>query len=446
MKKNTLNKKRISVVGLGKLGLPLAACFASKGFKTISIDINKKVIESLNFGVSPVIEPKLQEFIEKYRNNFKFTDDISLAVRETDFTIILVATPSDPDGNFSNKYVESALKSLSETLKKNRKKYHLFVISSTVMPDSINKRLIPIIEKYSGRKLNVGFGVGHVPDFVALGKVIKDFLNPDLVVIGESDKFAGDQIQSVYSKLYENNPAVTRMSLVSAEIAKVTLNAYITTKISFANVLSNICEKIKGADVDLITKAIGADRRISPYYFKGGLAFGGTCFPRDTKSFIKFSKNRGIDAGLIREVEKINRIQNNHLSELVIKNLKPGRSKIGILGLAFKPDTPVIVESPAIKLINSLLRKKIKIIAYDPLAEKNARAIYKEKIEYARFSEECLSKSDIWVIALPSDEFKKLDYKKYAKNSTIIVDCWRILNPRNFPAGVKYIKWGYYNG
>lgn len=442
--KTSTNKNKISLVGLGKLGLPLAASFASRGFRVIGIDINKKVVESLKVGISPIREPGLQDFVTKFRNNFSATTDMSQAIKETDFTIILVATPSDPDGNFSNKYVEEALKSLSLSLKKSHKKYHLFVISSTVMPGSIEKVLIPIIEKYSSRKLNKGFGVGHVPDFVALGNCIRDFLNPDLAVIGESDKFAGDIIADFYGRLFENKPVVTRMSLVSAEIAKVTLNAYITTKISFTNNLSNICERIPGADADLITKAIGADKRISPYYFKGGLAFGGTCFPRDTKSFIKFSKNWGAAAGLIREVEKINKFQDRRLLNLVLENM-PKSKKISILGLAFKPKTPVIVESPAIKLITSLLKRGIKIVAYDSLAAENTREVFRGKIEYASSPGECLKKSDLWVVTLPSEEFRDLNYKKFAKNSTVIIDCWRILNPAKLPKSIKLIRWGYYN-
>jgi len=447
MKKILLNKKKISVVGLGKLGLPLAACFAARGFKTIGIDINEKVVESLNQGISPIVEPKLQEFITKFRKNFRTTKNIQEAITETDVTVILVATPSDPNGNFSNKYVESALKSLSENLKKSGKRYHLFVISSTVMPGSIGKRLIPIIEKHSGRKLNVGFGVGYVPDFVALGNVIRDFLNPDLVVIGESDRFAGDQIAFVYGKLCENKPAVTRLSLISAEIAKVALNAYITTKMSFVNALANICEKIPGADVDLITKAIGADRRISPYYFKGGLSFGGTCFPRDTKSFIRFAEDWGANTGLIKEVEKINELQDAHLAEIVLKSLSSIKEKkISILGLSFKPNTSVITESPAIKLIYKLLERGVKIAVYDLLAMDNTKNIFGDKIQYAKSIKSCLSYSSCWVITTPDEKFKNIDNSFVTNRPTIIIDCWRILNSQKFSKNVKYIKWGYHQG
>ncbi len=271
-----VNNKKISVVGLGKLGLPLAACFASRGFKTIGIDIQKNVVESINRGLSPIVEPGLAQLIAKYRHNLRATLDYQAAIAETDITFILVATPSDNQGNFSNSYVEAALKSLAKSLKESRKKYHLFVISSTVMPGSCEKRLIPIIEKNSGRKVNVGFGVCYIPEFVALGNTIDNFLNPDLLIIGESDKFAGGQTVAVYQRFCKNKPQVARMSIINGEIAKVSLNNYITLKISFANALGNLCERIPGADSDVISRAIGGDNRIAPYYLKAGGGFGGT--------------------------------------------------------------------------------------------------------------------------------------------------------------------------
>ena len=268
--------KKISVVGLGKLGLCFAAAAASRGIKTLGVDINDAVVESINNGISPIIEPGLQEFISKHHRNLVASKDHEKAIRETDITFIVVATPSNPNGNFSNKFVESALKSLSTALLKSGKDNHLFVISSTVMPTSSEKRLIPLIEKYSKRKINKGFGVCYVPDFVALGTVIRDFLNPDMVVIGQSSKLYGDIIEKFYKMYCHNKPEIVRMSIISAEIAKVSLNAYITAKISFANMLGNLCEKIPGANADDVSRALGCDKRISPLYMKAGLAYGGT--------------------------------------------------------------------------------------------------------------------------------------------------------------------------
>lgn len=433
---------KISVVGLGKLGLCFAACAATKGFETIGVDINDNVISSINKGISPIIEPGLQDLISKvYNKNLFATKNHAQAIEKTDTTFILVATPSDPVGNFSNKYVEDALKELAQAFGKSKKKYHLFVISSTLMPTSTEERLIPILEKYSKRKLNKDFGVCYTPDFIALGSVIKDFLNPDLVVIGESNKTAGEKLASFYKTFCENNPPVYRMSIISAEIAKVSLNAYITLKISFANMLANICEKIKDADIDTITKAIGADKRISPYYLKGGLSYGGTCFPRDTRAFIAFSQKFGYDANLIKSVEKVNSVQDQHLAETVLKHIPEDRL-VSILGLSFKPNTPIIEESPAIKLIRELLEKDLKVIVYDPLAMDNTMALFGDKILYGSSVKNCLANSSVCVITHQAEEFKAIDENCIVHNPTTIIDCWRMLDPARLGKKVKYVALG----
>ena len=179
---------KVSVVGLGKLGLGLSLSFASSGIKVLGVDVNEHVVQSIQRGKSPIVEPRYQELITEVGNRFEATRSHVEAIEKTDVTFILVATPSIGDGRFSNRYVKSALKSLAEAFGKSTKPYHLFVISSTVVPGSTNKSFIPLLEHYSGKQLNKDFGVCYDPDFVALGSVVKDFLNPDLVVIGESDQ------------------------------------------------------------------------------------------------------------------------------------------------------------------------------------------------------------------------------------------------------------------
>ena len=438
--------RKISVVGLGKLGLCLAACFAYRGFKTIGVDVNKEVIDSINNRISPIIEPGLQELITDVGNKLEVTQSHKSAISETDITFIIVATPSNPDGNFSNKYVESALKSLAIAFKKINKKYHLFIISCTVMPTSTEERLIPIIEKYSKKKLNVDFGVCYIPDFVALGNVIKDFLNPDLVVIGESNKFAGNRAKSIYKQMCENNPSISRMSIISAEIAKVSLNAYITMKISFANMLGNICEKIPNSEVDLITKSIGADKRISPFYFHAGLSYGGTCFPRDTRAFIVFSEKFGYNAKLIKTIEKINEFQHRNLLEHVLTEASSiNTKKIAILGLTFKPNTSVIIESPAIRLIEKLIEYNLEIIVYDKLAVNNVKAIFGDKILYASTIKDCFDYAPLCVVTIQEPEFKSIDENYITHNPTTIIDCWRILDPLKLGKGIRYVALGTVN-
>lgn len=435
---------KLSFIGLGKLGLCMAACFAVKGkYEVIGIDINKHVVDSVNKGISPIVEPRLQEFITEAGSRLRATMSPEEAITETDVSFIMPATPSLPDGSFSNQYVEDVLTSLAKTLRKNTKKYHLFVISSTVMPGSIDGSFIPLLEKHSGRKLNVGFGVCYSPDLVALGSVIYNYLNPDMVILGQSNDYAGAQVANIHHKTCENNPPIFQMSLINAEIAKVTVNTYITTKISFANALSNICERIPGADIDVITQAVGADRRISPLYFKGGLSYGGTCFPRDTVAYKTIAKKYGYKDELIAAVDSVNKYQDQHLAEMTLDRiLSSGQKKVSILGLAFKPDTPVIMESSGIKLIQAMLGRGIEVTGYDALAIENAKSIFGDKIRYTNSVKDCVSKSPVCVITIPSKEFKLIDDSYIGYEPTTIIDCWRLLAPSHFTKKIIYVPWG----
>ena len=437
---------RLSVVGLGKLGVCTAACFAYKGFQVLGVDINDNFVNAVNSGKASVYEPRLQELISLSKTRLKATNDYARAIQETNITFLIVPTPSKQDGQFSDKYLKAALKPLSIAFKENKKKYHLFVITSTVSPGTTEKTLIPLIEKYSGKKLNKDFGVCYNPEFIALGDVINGVLKPDMVLIGESNEFAGEQIEKIYKKVCENKPYVARMSIVSAEITKIALNAYITMKISFANTLANISEKIAKANIDAITKALGADKRISPYYLKGGLAYGGPCFPRDGKAFLAFAKGWGIEAKLAKATDEINQFQIKHLVDKILTHLlKTKKKSVSILGLTYKPDTPVIEESPAIKIIQPLLEKNIKITVYDPLAMENTKKIFGNKIYYASSLKECFVKSAFCIIATQAKEFKKIDESYIIHNPTTIFDCWRIIDASRLGKKVKYVGLGHFS-
>jgi UDPglucose 6-dehydrogenase len=421
----------VSVVGLGKLGLCLAACFAHKGIKTIGVDVQEGVVAAINSGKTPLVEPRMDELIASLGGTMlKATLDHAEAIEHTDITFVLTATPSNPDGTFSNAHVEAALTSLAQAFGKSGKKFHTFVISSTVVPESINSSFIPLLERESGKRLHDDFDVCFDPDFVALGNVVHDFLNPDLVIIGESSPGAGLPVEAIHKAMCENDPPIARMSLVSAEIAKVSLNAYITMKISFANTVANICERIPGADVDAITSAIGKDKRISPYYFKGGLGFGGTCFPRDTKAFMAIATKYGIEPELIRAADKVNQFQDSNLTARVLDHVQPG-STVGIIGLSFKPDTPVITESAAIKLIQGLLERAIRVVVFDSLANEVTRELFGNTLYYAETVEECIAMSNVCVLTHATRQLKNIMEQINYTEPLVVIDCWRCLDLRN---------------
>jgi len=445
---NEFRTNAISLVGLGKLGLPLAAVFAKSGLYTVGVDINEDVIDSVNSGISPIIEKGLEGLISNLGGDkLVATNDFNRAIEETDVTYILTATPSKSDGGFSNEQVESALIKLSKCLAKSNKVSHLFVISSTVIPGSIEKSFIPIIEKYSGITLNNGFYVAYCPDFVALGDVVNGFLNPELVVIGQSNDKAGDIVESIHHRITSNTPNINRMSLASAEIAKVSLNAYITMKISFANNLANICEMWPTANIDDITKAIGTDKRISPYYFKGGMSFGGTCFPRDTYAFNHISNLVGLPTDLFDAVTRINDYQDQHLSQLVIDELKTKNQKrVAILGMSFKVGTPVVEKSVGVKLVDNLKKHdgQIQITVTDPLAIENCEQLFNDTIDYSLSAMDCLQKSNVIVLVNNEIEFIDSIDEFNPTDEVTIIDCWRIFNHGDMNKNIKLVHWGQY--
>jgi UDPglucose 6-dehydrogenase len=288
------------------------------------------------------------------------------------------------------------------------------------------------------------FDVCFDPDFVALGTVVKDFRNPDLVIIGESRTEAGDKVEALHKQMCHNKPKMARMSLISSEVAKVSLNAYITMKISFANTVANLCERIPGADVDAITSSIGVDKRISPFYLRGGLAFGGTCFPRDTKAFMTISRQYDLDPILMDSVERVNVEQNRHLAKLV-KSFLTSENKISVLGVAFKDKTPVIEQSPAIHLIQELVIDDIDVTIYDPLAMDSARTVFDDEISYSFSMEECLKSSPVCVLTLMSKDYKEAVENFAPEGQLTIIDCWRQIDAKKLHKNINLLAIGRFN-
>ena len=218
-KHHTKFGERISVVGLGKLGAPLAACLAHRGFEVTGVDLDPSKVESVNKKIPPVFEPGLKELLQSQKRQLRATDDYDEAIGNSDVTFILVPTPSDERGGFSVRYVIEACKGIGEALR-NKTDYHLVVVTSTVLPGAVENELKPILEERSGKRCGEDFGLCYNPEFIALGSAIHDLLNPDFVLIGESDRCAGDYLASIYKNLCENDPPVARMNFVNAELAK----------------------------------------------------------------------------------------------------------------------------------------------------------------------------------------------------------------------------------
>jgi len=419
----------VSIVGLGKLGLGLATVFADAGFRTLGVDVNSELINKINAADGSGFEKDINELVGRHGGSSLIaTHSHERAIRETDVTYVLVATPSDDQGHFSNTFLEQAFRSLAEKLASDSKPYHLFVVGSTVTPCAIEDAIIPVIESCSGRKLNEGFGVCYVPEFVALGAVVKGFRQPDLVIIGESDEQSGQRLETIHRKILRNSPAIRHMSIRNAEIAKVALNVFLTVKISFGNTIANLCERIPGADPDAIADAIGCDRRISPHYLRGGLSYGGPCFPRDTRALTALSRDHGYSPILIEATDKVNAYQDKHLLESVLRAHQEVPGPIGILGLSFKPDTSVITESAALKLAHELVQRKIQVIAFDPLALPHVHHVLCDRIQYANSAADCLARSGVCVVANSERSYKEVVETFRPSEPKVIFDCWRLLD------------------
>ena len=418
---------QISVVGLGRLGAPLAAVFASKGFRVIGTDLNREYIDAINNGTAPVDEPRLQELIGASRASLSATLDAPGAVAATDVTFVIVPTPSDASGRFSNAAVLQALESIGAGIRR-KQTYHLVVITSTVMPGSTGGEIRSALEHHAERKVGRMLGLCYNPEFIALGSVVSDMLRPDLLLIGESDTTAGDILERLYDVTCENRPAVQRMNFVNAELTKLAINTFVTTKISYANMLADICERLVGADVDVVTRAVGSDSRIGARYMKGAIGYGGPCFPRDNVALSALARSLGAQAQLAETTDAINRVQIERVLSAV-ENHFPGSGAIGILGLSYKPETSVITESQAVFLIERLLERGRQVVAYDPKALPDVQRALRRTFDAAPSAAACVRAASLVVVMTPWAEFRDLDEDAFVRpgKRLTVIDCWRIL-------------------
>jgi UDPglucose 6-dehydrogenase len=415
---------RLSVIGLGKLGAPFAALLAAAGHEVIGLDVDQHAVESLSRGQAPVDEPGLQDLLDGLAKPIATTANPTEAFAGCDATFVVVPTPSLEDGTFSLEYVLSSVAAIGESLRSSTRP-HTTVITSTVLPGSTEGPIRAALEKSSGRRVREGdLGLCYSPEFIALGSVIRDMTQPDFVLIGESHPQAGALIEKISATVCTNSPPVRHMNLVNAELAKIAVNTFVTTKISYANMLSEMCDQLPGADVDSVTAAIGLDSRIGPKYLTGATAYGGPCFPRDNLAFSALGRQLGMSADLAEATDRVNVRQSNRLVSLVLANFGAA-SRVGILGLAYKAGTSVIETSTGVDLARALAEKGIRPLVWDPHAVPAATRLLSSAVDYAGSLEE-VARCDIIVIATPWHEFE--DLSRQDVHHAVVIDCWRQLS------------------
>ena len=421
---------RLSVIGLGKLGEPLLAVFAGAGFEVIGVDVNQAAVDAINAGRSPVREPGVDELLTAHFGRYKATTDTRAAVLATDATFIIVPTPSGPDGGFTLDYLEPVCWEIGRALRE-KAGYHLVAIVSTVMPGQ-TAQLCAVLEHTSGKRNGQGFGLCYSPEFIALGSVVHDLQQPDYVLMGAADSQGQYELYDIYRRVVGRGVEIIVTTWASAEIAKIAQNAFITMKITFANHLGTLCGAIPGANVDEVTRALGHDRRIGPHYLRAGTAYGGPCFPRDNKALSTAAERAGVGFPLATHVDFLNAGRTERLAEVV---QEAGKGTVGILGMAYKPGTPVCEESAGLRLAERLLGLGRDIIVYDPLALEEARAVLGDRVAYAESETECIERADIVVLMHPVGNHVD------PSTAPIVIDPWRLLafnGPRAgyFPLGI----------
>lgn len=432
----------VSVIGLGKLGGSMAAGFASRGLNVIGVDVNRHAVDAVNAGRAPVQETGLGEMIAANQSRIRATLSTEEAVLGSDISFVIVPTPSDERGAFTLQYATFAFKALGQALKK-KTGYHVIVLTSTVLPGATRHGLLPILEKESGKKCGPDFGLCYNPEFIALGSVIRDFLNPDFYLLGQFDQRSGDLLEAVHHRVSQNNAPVKRMSLENAELAKIAVNSYVTMKISFANMLADFCEHLPGGDVDVVSDALGMDKRIGRKYLTGGFGFGGPCFPRDNVALNFMGAQLGVDSSLLKTNDDYNRGLSKRYVEKLSAHLPKG-ANVTVLGLAYKPLSHVIEESPGVYLCKALSEAGYRVIGHDNLAAPSAEIPLKPHALVTDSLDEALKDADVVLVTTTDRSYTSLTAEAllHGRAQVTVIDFWRCLKHLAADPRIRYVPVG----
>ncbi|MBS3103208.1 UDP-glucose/GDP-mannose dehydrogenase family protein [Candidatus Woesearchaeota archaeon] len=426
----------IAIIGSGYVGLTTGTCFAELGNNVICADIDKEKVENLRKAIMPIYEPGLKELLERNirEKRLEFTTDIKKAVSSAEVIFICVGTPPKESGEADLSYVENVADEIAKTISS----YKVIVEKSTV-PVETGEKVMETIRANNRNK--VEFDVVSNPEFLREGSAVSDFMNPDRIVIGANSKKAREMMEKLYKPL---NAPILFTDIKSAELIKHASNSFLAAKISFINAVANICE-LTGADVEKVAEGMGLDKRIGKQFLNAGIGYGGSCFPKDVDAFVKLAEKKGYNFELLKAVQKINKLQRNLFIKKIEDALWNIKNKtIGILGLAFKPNTDDMREAPSLDIISALQREGAKIKAYDPEAAEKSSKIF-GNIEYCNDPYEAAKDSDALVILTEWSEFKELDLKKVKSlmRNSLVIDGRNIYNKSEMEKlGFKYISVG----
>ena len=396
---------RISVIGSGYVGLVAGTCFADSGNDVTCVDIDAKKIDNLKLGKLPIYEPGLEEMVAKNvrEQRLSFSTDLAASVGEAAVVFIAVGTPEGETGDADLQYVLSAARDIGKAIKR----YTVIVDKSTVPVGTADK-----VREAVASQTQVPFDVVSNPEFLKEGAALDDFLKPDRIVIGADSDRATEIMGELYAPFVRTEHPIIFMDTRSAELTKYAANAMLATRISFMNDVAAICEKV-GADVDMVRKGMGADKRIGYPFLFPGVGYGGSCFPKDVKALVATAREYGIELDLLRAVERTNERQKKLLVQKAVKHFGDlnGRT-FGVWGLAFKPKTDDMREAPAIEVIEGLIGKGAKVRAFDPVATQAARRVFGDRIHFCEHPYEVLDGADALFVVTEWNEFRHPDFAK----------------------------------
>jgi UDPglucose 6-dehydrogenase/GDP-mannose 6-dehydrogenase len=436
----------ISVVGTGYVGLVSGVCLADKGHRVICVDLDEAKVAQINAGQSPIHEDGLDALLQaNIGSRLTATTDLADAVANSSLTIIAVGTPFDGSA-IDTSYIEAAAKAIGALLRA-KESFHTVVVKSTVVPGTTDEVVLPILEQASGKRAGHDFGVSMNPEFLREGSAIGDFMEPDRIVYGGTD----ERTFAVLNELYSVFANVDKIHTTNktAEMIKYTANSLLATLISFSNEIGNLCTGLGGIDVVDVMKGVHLDKRLSPVlengervvptittFIEAGCGFGGSCFPKDVKALISHGQQAGQEMNILQSVIDLNHAQPLRLLSLLAKHFDSLQGlKIAVLGLAFKPGTDDMRESPAIPVVRALHEQGAEISAYDPVATDEARKEFSDvPIEYAASVIAAVQGADAIVVITTWDEFASLpEIINNMKSAPLLIDGRRMIDKNSVP-------------
>ncbi len=417
---------KIAVIGTGYVGMVTAVCLADLGHTVIGTDVVPEKIDKASRGISHIYEPGLEDLLKKNlkRGNLSFLHDLDETIRSSDVLFVSVNTPQRKDGSADMVYVEGVSRRIAENLNS----YKVVVEKSTV-PVKTSLWIKKTIDLH--KKSDVEFDVASNPEFLREGTAVSDFLHPDRIVIGVETERARDILVDIYKK-FKDKLLVTNID--TAELIKHASNSFLALKISYINLISELCEKTE-ADVERVAQGMGMDPRIGDKFLRAGIGYGGSCFPKDIRALAKIGKDLGISFNLLKEVDKIN----SRRIDIFVAKIKNAlwilKDKvIAVLGLSFKPETDDIREAPSIKVIQRLLEEGASLRLYDPKAMENVKKVFPEKtpqVHYTKSPYEAAEEANALLLITEWDEFKDMDLKKIKSlmANPILMDGRNVFDP-----------------